>query len=140
MTCPRRCRTCALSFRFADSLKVRDRNQPSSIRYQRVACLVPIGIVFSTYYVEEIAFGEAEFLIIARVRIIVIKRFDDLEGRATVSQAQSILQYMFDDLLTFFGGTMAVADLGVIEMWWGLTSDLSPLTERRNICKARLSD
>lgn len=35
--------------------------------------------------------------------------------------------------LTFFGGTMAMADLGVMEMWWGLVSGFSPLTERRNI-------
>lgn len=37
-------------------------------------------------------------------------------------------------LLTLFGGTMAIADLGVMETWWGLGSDFSPLTERRNIC------
>lgn len=29
---------------------------------------------------------------------------------------------------------MAMADLGVREMWWGLGSGFSPLTERRNIC------
>ena len=35
-------------------------------------------------------------------------------------------------LLTLLGGTIAIADLGVMEMC--LVSDLSPLTERRNAC------
>ncbi len=33
---------------------------------------------------------------------------------------------------TFFGGTIAMADLGVKEMWWGRESAFSPLTDRRN--------
>lgn len=34
--------------------------------------------------------------------------------------------------LTFFGGRMAMADLGVTEIWWGLEAwSFSPLRERR---------
>lgn len=39
--------------------------------------------------------------------------------------------------LTLFGATMAIADLGVMEMWCGFVSDLSLLTDRRNICEGR---
>lgn len=85
MTCSRGCRPCALSFCFADSLEVRDWDQSASIRYQRIARFVPIGIIFSAYYVEEIAFGKAQLLIIARVWIVVVECFDDLESKATVS-------------------------------------------------------
>ena len=34
---------------------------------------------------------------------------------------------------------MAIADLGVMDMWWGLLSDFSPLTDRRNIYEEEVS-
>ena len=40
---------------------------------------------------------------------------------------------------TFFGGTIAIADLGFIEMCRGPESDLSPLTDRRNACDCDIS-
>ena len=40
-------------------------------------------------------------------------------------------------LQTFFGGTIAIADLGVTEMCL-LVSDFSPLTERRNACVSQV--
>ena len=51
-----------------------------------------------------------------------------------MSVESAVLALFHEVWLTRFGGTMAMADLGVMEIWWGLLSDLSPLTERRNIC------
>lgn len=74
----RRCRSCALPFRLADDLEIGDRNKAAGIGDQRVACLVPICVVFSADDMEKVALGETEFLGVARVRVIVIERFDDL--------------------------------------------------------------
>lgn len=65
-------RACALPFRLGNDFEVRDRNKPASVGNQRVACLVPIRIVFSADYVEKIAFGETQLLSVAWIWIIVI--------------------------------------------------------------------
>lgn len=83
---------------------------------------------------EKVAFGEAKLLSVVRVRSVIINCFDDLAKRHKVSNASSIRIIFLIGGLTFFGGTMATADLGVREMWWGLGSGFSLLTERRNIC------
>lgn len=78
VACFRGCRTCALPLRFADDLEVGNGDKAASVGYQGVACLVPVCVVFSADYMEEVAFGEAEFLSVTRVWVIIVKSFDDL--------------------------------------------------------------
>lgn len=109
-----------MSFRLPDDLEVGYRNKAPSVGYQRIACLVPIRVVLSADYMEKVAFGETEFLGITWVWTVVVEGFDDLGRRDKVSRARSdgrvSLGRSSIGLLTLFGGTMAIADLGVMEM------------------------
>lgn len=67
-----------MPLRFTDDLEVGNGNKAASVGYQRVACLVPVCVVFPADYMEEVAFGEAEFLGVTRVWVIIVKSFDDL--------------------------------------------------------------
>ena len=74
-------RAPALSFGFANHFKVGYRHQPAGGRDQRVACLVPVGVVFPADHVKEVAFVETEFLRVARLWFIVVECFDYLAGQ-----------------------------------------------------------
>lgn len=120
---------------------------------QRIACLVPVGVILAAYYVQKIALRKAEIAggVLGLRRLVVVKRLDNLQptrqrssqhGRSPtfwLLPVHSGARIGLDDgtglgvagRLTFFGGTMAIASLGGIEMWCGRES-FSPFIERRN--------
>lgn len=73
---PRRPTTVTLVF--ANNLKKCDRNETPRSWDQRVARLVPVGVVFSAYDMEKIALAEGQLLRIPRFGPVVIKGFDNL--------------------------------------------------------------
>ena len=70
--------TPTIPFGFADDLKEGDGHEPSGTRDERIAGLVPVGIVLSTDHVEKVSLAEAEFLGGARLWCIIVEGFDDL--------------------------------------------------------------
>ena len=113
-------------------LKVRDGHQ-STRAVQRIAGLIPVGIVFAPHYVQEVALREAQVPcgVVGVGRGIVVEGLDNL--RRVVSGARGVLRRT--PRLTFLGGIIASAALGGIEMWCGRES-FSPFIERRN-CDGR---
>jgi hypothetical protein len=72
-------RAAAVAHCFAHALKVGDGDQAARVG-QRVAGLVPIGVVFAANYVQEVALGETE-VAGARVGVggvVVVEGLDDL--------------------------------------------------------------
>lgn len=90
VACSRGGRASALPLGLANDFEVRDGNQTASVRYQGVACFIPIVVVFSADDMEKVAFGEAQFLCIAGVWIIIVQRFDDLLSDAMSVEPASV--------------------------------------------------
>ncbi len=125
VACFRGRRACTLPLRFADNLKVGNRDQAASIWYQRITCLIPVRVVFSADYMEKVALGEAEFLSVARVWVIIVQGFDDLGKGDRVStpkqtipsQGEPAHSFRCDDGDCGFG-----CDGDVVRFWFGLVA------------------
>jgi hypothetical protein len=79
---------------------------------------------------EEVPFSKTQLLCVAGFGRVVIQRFDYLVEEPSVVSWPRIGQDLACCMrLTFLGGRIAIADLGVIETWCGLDS-LSPLRDR----------
>lgn len=101
-------------------------DEATNVFQRRVARLVPIWIILSANHMEEIAFLEAQLLV--RLGLVVVERADNLDRRDCISMCATTSATA--PRRTFFGGTMAMADLGVIEICWVLAS-FSPLIDLR---------
>ena len=66
---------------------------------------------------EEVAFMEGKLLMVLRFWLIVEQRLDDLRQTKTLS-APCVMRTTIGrcELHTFFGGSIAIADFGVIEI------------------------
>lgn len=74
-------------------------------------------------------------MVMGRIRFVIVQCFNYLVEEASISwRANKFVPHSKKALHTFFGGTIAIADFGVMEIWCGRESDLSPLTDRRNTC------
>lgn len=73
-----------VSFVFSNDFEERNRDETAGVRDERIAGLVPVGIVLPADHVEEITLAEGQFLRVWFGRIVV-EGFDHLEGRFAVS-------------------------------------------------------
>lgn len=74
----------AVSNGLADGIKVLDGYQ-SSRAVQRVACLVPVGVVLAADDVQEVALGEAE-VVVAVGGAVVVEGFNNLRKRCVLAR------------------------------------------------------
>lgn len=88
---------------------------------------------------EEVALAEGQFLVGA-FGVVVVESFDhlvrsatfllwDTRGGSLVYGVHRGVERRENAEHTFFGGKIAIADLGVMEMWWCLGS-FSPFKDR----------
>ncbi|EFE38731.1 hypothetical protein TRV_06605 [Trichophyton verrucosum HKI 0517] len=111
----------------ADDLEEGDGDEAAGVGEERVAGLVPVLVVLSADDVEEVSLAEGELLSVLGRRLVVVQRFYHLSRGQDEQEKKKKRGY-----LTFLGGKMARADLGVIETcWWCCDFSLSPLSERR---------
>lgn len=112
---------------FADNLKKGDGHKPPRTRDQRIARFVPIRIVLPADNVKEISLAECQFLRGPRLWLVVVERFNYL-GNAVSHRQEQLRKWdkegriqpnwrILRKELTFFGGKIAIADLGVMEIW-----------------------
>jgi hypothetical protein len=122
----------------SQSLKECDGHQAPSVGQSRIAGLVPVRVVLTTDYMEEVATRKPELL--RRLRFVVIECADNLvrlsaqrkEGRSCHGTTSKGVGRR---LHTFFGGTMATADFGAIETCGPLS--FSPLIDLLRACSKR---
>ena len=70
-----------LALLFTNNLEECDRNKTTRGRNERIAGFVPLGIVFTTQYVKEVAFMESQLLTIFILRLVIVEGLDDLFRR-----------------------------------------------------------
>lgn len=61
-----------LTLLFTNNLEECDRDQSASSRNERIASLVPLGIVFATQHMEKVALVESQLLTILVLRFVVV--------------------------------------------------------------------
>ena len=66
---------------FANGLEKRDGDETTAAGDTGIAGLVPLPVVFSVYYVEEITLGKGQFLWVIGLGFVVVEGFDDLRWR-----------------------------------------------------------
>lgn len=120
-------RIAAVSHRLAHFLKVLDRYQ-SSRACQRIACFIPVRVLFSAHHMQEVAGREGEVVRRLGGCGVVVERLDDLQ---TVSFVRRCLE---QPGLTFLGGSMAIASFCGMEICTGFAESCfeSPFMDRRN--------
>ena len=72
-------RVGALSLCFANHLKESDWDKTSGSGNQRIACFVPVWVVFSAQHMKEVAFVKGKLMGVLRFWLVVVKCFDDLQ-------------------------------------------------------------
>ena len=135
-------RSAALSFCFSNDLEICHWNQTSGTGGEWVTGLVPVGVVLSADDMKEVALVEAQLVRVTGIWMVVVKRLDHLQKRTRwistmrdfdleVSLVHRLRLFVVTH--TFFGGWMAMADLGVMELCrlGCLEVSFSPLIERR---------
>lgn len=70
----------AVALVLADNLEEGHGDEAAGVGDQRIAGLVPIGVVLATDYVEEVALSKGQFLVVAGLGLVVVQGFDDLAG------------------------------------------------------------
>lgn len=76
----RRKRVPALALLFTHHFEECDRHETSSRGNERIARFVPLGVIFPTQNVKEVALVKRQLLSISILWLVVVECFDDLLG------------------------------------------------------------
>lgn len=90
---PRHRRACTLPLCFAYDFEVGDGDQAVSTGNERVACHIPIRVIFPASYVEKVASMKCQLLDVGWIGFIIVERFDDLTHHAYRQPTRKVLDF-----------------------------------------------